>query len=479
MIRTMFDSVPLKQAAIALLFTIFLAGPLSFRTNAQDGQRIFETKCAVCHDLGKQLKVGPGLSGVTERRDEDWLVKFIKNPQAVWDSGDEYALNLLDEYKGVKMISNPDLEDEDIKAVLNYIASYVPEPEKLIDLASEEFTHTDVQRGERLFRGLIPFEDSQIKCSSCHNVNTIDSLNWSPSTFDIATVLFNYNLDLHKILNHPTSRVMKVAHANSTYTEQESYYIKAYLHHVKENGLEQSKKFPIKLMIFLGLGFLMTLVLIDLFFTKFIKFKLIHALILLAAILWQVKIVAHEAINLGRTKDYQPDQPIKFSHRIHADQNKIDCFYCHSDARSGKSAGIPSSNLCLNCHNVVREGPMSGKFEISKIHDAVRTNTPIEWIRVHNLPEHVYFNHAQHVTAGQIECATCHGKIEKMDIVKQYSNLSMGFCINCHRDTKVAGFENNEYYSQYIDLHEQLKAGEIDSVTVEQIGGLDCMKCHY
>ena len=475
----MLDSVPLKRAAIAILFSVIFAGPFSLRIQAQDGERIFETKCAVCHNLDDQPKVGPGLHGILERRDEDWLVKFIKNPQAMWDAGDEYALKILDDFKGVKMLANPDLEDEEIRAVIKYVSEYKPEEKPVVDLAAEDFTETDVKRGERLFRGLIPFEDSHITCSSCHNVNTIDSLNWSPSVFEIATVLFNYNKDLHKILNDPTSRVMKVAHANTSYTEQEAYYIKAYLHHVKEVGLHKSKKFPMKLMIFLGLGFLMTLVLIDLFFTKFVKFRLIHALILLGAISWQLKIVAHEAINLGRTKDYQPDQPIKFSHKIHADQNKIDCFYCHSDARSGKSAGIPSSNLCLNCHNVVREGPMSGKFEISKIHDAVRTGTPIEWIRVHNLPDHVYFNHSQHVTAGGIDCATCHGPIETMHIVKQYSNLSMGWCVNCHRDTKVQQFESNEYYSQYMGLHEQLKAGEIDSVTVEQIGGIDCMKCHY
>ncbi|WP_235297029.1 c-type cytochrome [Portibacter marinus] len=103
---------------------------------------------------------------------------------------------------------------------------------------------------------------------------------------------------------------------------------------------------------------------------------------------------------------------------------------------------------------------------------------PIEWVRIHNLPDHVYFNHAQHVTVGKVECQTCHGAVETMEVLQQYSPLSMGWCINCHRQTEVQ-FQDNPYYEAYEDYHQQLNSGEKDKVTVEDIGGLECQKCHY
>ncbi len=103
---------------------------------------------------------------------------------------------------------------------------------------------------------------------------------------------------------------------------------------------------------------------------------------------------------------------------------------------------------------------------------------PIEWKRIHNLPDHVYFNHAQHVAVGKVACQTCHGAAEKMEVMKQYAPLSMGWCINCHRETSVK-FEDNEYYKSYTKYHEEIKKGKRDNVTVEDIGGLECQKCHY
>jgi hypothetical protein len=184
------------------------------------------------------------------------------------------------------------------------------------------------------------------------------------------------------------------------------------------------------------------------------------------------------AIALGRSKDYSPVQPIKFSHAVHAGQNKTDCIYCHSSATVSKTAGIPPVNVCMNCHLVVRNGKRSGVFEISKIVAAYENQKPIEWIQVHNVPDHVYFNHSQHVTAGGIDCTECHGDVRSMHIIRQVSDLSMGWCIECHRTRKV-DFENNTFYSQYSDLAEKLKKKEIDSVTVSMIGGTECMKCHY
>jgi len=192
----------------------------------------------------------------------------------------------------------------------------------------------------------------------------------------------------------------------------------------------------------------------------------------------QVKMVADAAINLGRSQNYAPDQPIKFSHKVHAGDNQIDCKYCHHTAEFGKSAGIPAMELCMNCHVLVREGTNSGKFEIAKVIDANETKKPVEWVRLHNLPDHVFFSHAQHVGVGKVDCKQCHGAVEEMDIMKQTSDLSMGWCINCHRDTKV-NFKDNAYYDNYMKLHDELKGGGIDTIRAVNIGANDCMRCHY
>lgn len=195
-------------------------------------------------------------------------------------------------------------------------------------------------------------------------------------------------------------------------------------------------------------------------------------------------------VHLGRQQGYQPDQPIKFSHALHAGTHKIDCQYCHQTAYKGKNSNIPSLNTCMNCHKQVSKGPKYGTTEIAKIYAAVgwdpTTKTyanaasakPVEWVRIHNLPDHVYFNHAQHVNAGKVQCQTCHGPVETMEQVYQYSPLSMGWCINCHRQTEVQ-FASNNYYSTYARIHEDLKNKSIDKVTVETIGGTECQKCHY
>lgn len=185
------------------------------------------------------------------------------------------------------------------------------------------------------------------------------------------------------------------------------------------------------------------------------------------------------AQKLGRSKGYAPEQPINFSHKIHAGTNQINCLYCHASAEKSKAASIPSVNVCMNCHKAVQEGRSpAGTAEIAKIVEAYNNNTPIKWVKIHNLPDHVYFNHSQHVKAGNIECQTCHGPIETMDKVAQHASLSMGWCINCHRQTEVQ-FASNTYYTQFEKLHEDVKSGKIKSVTEGMLGGTECQKCHY
>lgn len=223
---------------------------------------------------------------------------------------------------------------------------------------------------------------------------------------------------------------------------------------------------------------LIFLALFDLFITRFIKAKVLHIMVMLISLAIAGEVVIKEAQFLGRQQYYSPDQPIAFSHKVHAADNKIDCKYCHFTADESRHAGIPPMQLCMNCHNVVKNGTYTGTEEIAKINSSIERGKPTQWIKVHNLPDHVYFNHAQHVNIGKIDCAECHGDVESMDRVMQVYDLSMGWCINCHRNTEVQ-FIDNDFYARYEEMHKKLESGEINRITVNSIGGNDCQKCHY
>lgn len=186
-----------------------------------------------------------------------------------------------------------------------------------------------------------------------------------------------------------------------------------------------------------------------------------------------LKTVIDGLYSIGVQQGYQPKQPIAFSHKIHAGQFEIDCKYCHTGAMKGKNANIPSPNICMNCHSQIKKGTNTGEGEIAKIYAAVENNRPIEWVRIHNLPDLAYFNHSQHVNVAGVECQTCHGPIQEMDVVKQYSLLTMGWCIDCHRKTDV-NTKDNAYYDKLLQIHDSKSA-----MKVEDIGGLECAKCHY
>jgi cytochrome c551/c552 len=311
----------------------------------------------------------------------------------------------------------------------------------------------------------------------------------------------------------------KVAMTNFYFSDEDSEALYAYLENppieevavlavneiVVEEGMKDSTKIMIVLLILLLLFFVLTSVknslkeslgqktetvsqtLIsqkNLFFSKIIN-KLFVGFFIAIVVL---KFAFDAMMGVGVTTNYQPEQPIAFSHKIHAGDNSIDCNYCHTSARTSKHSAIPSANVCMNCHANIVSGPTTGTAEIQKIYDAIgydpdsRTyipgyeQKPIEWVRIHNLPDLAYFNHSQHVTVGQLECQDCHGAIEEMDVVKQSSPLTMGWCIECHRETEVK-MEGNDYYTE---MHEKMKekyAGE--KITVEKMGGLECGKCHY
>ncbi len=344
---------------------------------------------------------------------------------------------------------------------------------------TEGHAEDEIKHGERYFLGLKPFNRNYESCVSCHILKRVDTLNWNPSAMDIALKYADKDFaSFQQVVMQPTGLKMEASHTNFDMAEEDLHAVKTYLNNLAQTGGKPIKPSYNNLILFLFLGLLITWAVVELIFLKKVKWKFIPVIVLLGAFGWQVEMIATDAIRLGRQTDYAPDQPVKFSHKIHAGENGIDCKYCHTTVEQGKSAGIPATNLCMNCHVLIREGTNSGKFEIAKVVNASESGNPIEWTRIHNLPDHVFFSHAVHVGSGKLDCAQCHGEVQEMDIMKQHSDLSMGWCVNCHRETKV-NFEDNKYYDDYLKLHEDLKAGLIDSVTASDIGANDCMRCHY
>jgi hypothetical protein len=364
-----------------------------------------------------------------------------------------------------------------------FVFSFVPFvalSEDNTDEFAEDHSHEDIKRGERFFKGLLPKDRKFESCVSCHVLNShSDTFSWNPSAIDIAKKFAGKDFsEFQSAVMQPNGKMMEASHKNFVIEDADLQKVKLYLDELAVKGPPSVGPTINQIMLFLALGLLITLMLLDLIFFHKIKYRFVSVAILLIGLVVQVKMVADAAINLGRTQNYAPDQPIKFSHKVHAGDNKIDCKYCHHTAEFGKSAGIPAMELCMNCHVLVREGTNSGKFEIAKVVEANETKTPVEWVRIHNLPDHVFFSHAQHVGAGKVDCKQCHGPVEEMDVVRQHSDLSMGWCVNCHRDTKV-NFKDNAYYDNYMKLHDQLKGGGIDTIRAANIGANDCMRCHY
>jgi hypothetical protein len=341
------------------------------------------------------------------------------------------------------------------------------------------FTAEELRRGERLFFGLVYLGNKSINCADCHNTRVSDTLNWNPDALEISRKYLNKSaLELSKVLLKPMGKKMKLVHKDIQLTAEDIILIKAYMNKFVGIGLKQNKPVITNLLLLIIASVLFLLSTTDLIIKKIYKNQRINWIILSITGIFIIWILAVNAIAFGRSKGYSPDQPIKFSHAVHAGQNKTDCNYCHYTAKISKTAGIPPGSICLNCHFLVRNGTRSGATEIAKVIDAFENKKAVEWVRIYRLPDFVFFSHAQHVNAGGIDCEACHGKVKEMNRLSQATDLSMGWCIRCHESRKVN--LSNQYYKKYYkELYDSLAAGKIDSVMVASVGGKDCGKCHY
>lgn len=416
-----------RSVTKSLILISFLSAAAVNSASAQDaaaGAAIFKQKCTACHGIEKAV-VGPALKGIDTKYDEAWLLKWIKNAPAFIASGDAQAVK-ASEYSPAMMSAFPELSDDDIKNIIAYVKVGDPKPAVDPNAAQSGAGGTASSEGVSNFMlfGLLA----------------------------VIIIAFLVILVLNKVIQ-TLERVM--LQKKGLAVEEEETVEKDRLAGLKK--LSKNK--------------------------KFILFIVLLSVIFLGSAGW--KGMWETGVHTG----YQPVQPIKFSHQLHAGVNKIDCQYCHSGAFSSKNASIPSLNVCMNCHNYVTASEKyAGKTspEIMKIYTALDYNQdtkqygentkPVEWIRIHNLPDLAYFNHSQHVSVAGIECQKCHGPIQTMEEVYQYSPLTMKWCINCHRETEV-NHKDNPYYDKLIAAHDKLKKGE--KVTAAVLGGLECSKCHY
>ncbi|MES2430178.1 MAG: c-type cytochrome [Bacteroidota bacterium] len=406
------------------IFASLLFVALVFSNNsifAQDGEALFKANCANCHHPLEE-RTGPALKDARKRAPSpEWVMKWVYNTNEMVET-DPYAKKLKEKYKSVMTKQDKSqVSEADITAILDYADKYAPPPpppEKPGGGSSED---------NSLLYGILTLILAVI-----------------------ALILLQVNSSLRKLSD-------------------------------EKEGVLRSEPVP----FYRNKSYLLLGVIVLFFVAGYF--------------------IINGAIGLGRMKDYQPEQPIYYSHKVHAGTNQISCLYCHGGAQDSKQASIPSVNVCMNCHKGIKEYKgdpifkenglqVNGTAEIQKLYDYAGWNPntqtydkpgkPIQWVKIHNLPDHVYFNHSQHVTVGKQQCQSCHGNIQDMPEVKQVSDLSMGWCINCHRESKVDFYnketgEGNKFYSIYEKLHTDLKAGKIDSVTVEKIGGTECQKCHY
>ena len=335
-------------------------------------------------------------------------------------------------------------------------------------------------KGKELFFGDNERLDSASSCVQCHFMGLVDTFNWNPSAYEIANTFADKDIsDYEEALQYSMSEKMFTSHEAAENLEESDFYaLKAYFTELKQMGPPNSRKIPVDFWVVIFTGILFLVILVCGLFVRKIKTPYFHRIFLVLIItFWSIYFYSDLA-SIGLQKDYGPPQPIKFSHNTHASQNSTTCIYCHPSVRYSASAGIPGVNVCMNCHTLVREGSKSGQGEIKKLIAASEQEQRLQWIRINNLPEHVQFNHSIHYQVAKIDCVECHGKVEQMDRVKQVRELSMKWCLDCHKQKKVNRKENG-YYAMLKNVSNGFVTIKEDSISVKNIGGWDCMNCHH
>ncbi|MCF6349541.1 MAG: c-type cytochrome [Flavobacteriaceae bacterium] len=500
---TQFNSFQkLTQLLFVFLF-VFSVSLFSQDGDATNGKKLFKANCIACHKLDKKV-LGPPLKGITLKRDRKWLHAWIKD-NITLQKTDKLAKQVFEEGNKLPMQPFPQLSEKDIEDILAYTDDKPKEKKEVTKKQTTETQTVDpiVAKGKKIFKA---------NCIACHKLN---KKVLGPALFGITD---KRDRDwLHKwIKDNNALRKSGDALAKQVFEEHNKMPMNAFPQLSEEDidaMLAYFKVGDVKKTIVgtksteevkeegssVWITWLVAIVVIALLVYMLLVSK--NGFLKIMAIIALILIITYFLFNwlmsIGIDQNYQPIQPIAFSHKIHAGDNKIDCQYCHSSAKHSKTSGVPTANVCMNCHKSISEvaedtkvGDLGKKEldqEIQKIYDAVGWDSEnfkyienyevkaIQWVRVHNLPDFAYYNHSQHVTVAGISCQKCHGPVEEMDEMYQFSPLTMAWCIDCHKDTEVN--KDNKFYTK---IHEELsKKYNLEKVTIADLGGKECAKCHY
>ncbi len=376
------------------------------------GDALFKGNCTQCHAVHEQV-VGPALGGISKRRPISWILPWIKNSSKVVASGDDYAVALYNKFNKQQMPSFA-LSDKEITSIVAYITS---EEGKGVAVAGAPAA------GGAPADAAAAGTDSDAGPGKYVDILLI--------VLVVVLIVLVVTLVIIGNLMRDVLRGRKDLDGRDT------------------EILEQ--RFD---------------------WNKFYRSPVLRGIVGVVFALVLLYEGVQSVMAVGLTQGYQPTQPIAFSHKLHAGVHQINCAYCHTSVYKSKSANIPSANICMNCHSQIKtESP-----EIKKIYRAIERKQPIQWVRIHNLPDLAYFNHSQHTQVAGLQCQTCHGPIQNMEVVYQYSALTMGWCINCHREMPL-NTKDNKYYDNLVKLHDTKNAGA--PFTVSSNGGTECSKCHY
>jgi mono/diheme cytochrome c family protein len=423
-------SLILKQFSRSVLLIAGLA-ICSFSAYAQGdaakGEALFKSKCTACHKLDQRL-VGPALGPQLQTETDDkWLTKWIQNNQTLIAAKDPKALKVYNEYNQAGMTVFGDLSDGDVTNIITYVRTEYKKMSAAAPAAGAQGAAAETGPSSIMIFGLV----------------------------GVILVALIVILVLNKVVG-TLERLLLKRQGLGLEEEVEEVIVPADRYALARKLLKNK---------------------------KFVFFVILCVSI--AGGSWSWVSLWNTNVHTG----YQPVQPIKFPHDLHAGTMKIDCQYCHSGAYKSKNATIPSLNICMNCHKSVDRLSTSKtpSTEIAKIYDALGYDPatqkydstkmhPVQWIRIHNLPDLAYFNHSQHVKVQGLRCQTCHGPVETMKEVYQYSPLTMKWCIQCHKRTEI-NIKGNAYYEKMEQVHDLIRKG--GKVTEAMMGGIECGKCHY
>ncbi|MBD1392820.1 cytochrome c3 family protein [Mucilaginibacter glaciei] len=398
------------------------------QADAAKGEAIFKAKCTACHKIDVRM-TGPALGPQLEQETDDaYLTKWIQNNQALIAAKNPKAIKIFNEYNQSNMTVFSELSDADVGNIITYVRA--------------DYKKTQAAKAAAPAGGAA---GAAAESGPPSNMVIFGLIGVIVIAFIVILVLNKVIATLERLLLRSKGLLIE-----------------------EEEVTEGEEKTPVDRLAGVKKA---------LKNKKLVFFIIVCGTVAMGSWSWVTM------WNTNVHQGYQPVQPIKYSHKLHAGVMKMECQYCHAGAYKSKIASIPSLNVCMNCHRSVKtESP-----EIHKIYDALGYDPatakydstkakPIQWVRIHNLPDLAYFNHSQHVKVGNIKCQTCHGQVQTMQEVYQYSPLTMKWCIQCHKRTEV-NFKGNAYYDNMIQVHERLKKGE--KVTAALLGGIECAKCHY